>query len=140
MAAGNTDFVYWAARQMAAGAGYNWTASAVNMMLVSANYAPSPSGDQFVSDIPSGAILLRDIALTSLGVSLAGALYGSIPLLESELFTDEVVALVLYYLNDSDADSPLIYYTSTGIGFPFFAQGFNYAIGFDQASGGFFMA
>jgi hypothetical protein len=140
MASGNTDFVYYGARQMAAAAGLNWTSSPVNMMLVSASYAPNQATDQYVSAIPSGAILLRDIALTSLGVTASGVVHGSIPLLNALLLGSEVTGLVLYYKEATDSISPLIYFTSSGIGFPFFAQGFNYAIGFDQANGGFFTA
>lgn len=136
----NTDFVYAAARQMAAAAGLGWVAAPVNMMLVSASYAPNSLTDQFVSVIPAGAILLRDIALSSLGVTAAGVCFGTIPPLNAELFVPQVRGMVLYYKQGSDAGSQLIYYTSTGPGFPFQAQGFNYAIAYDQLAGGYFTA
>lgn len=134
------DFVYAKARAMAATTGLGWATAPVNMMLVSAAYAPSQANDQFVSAIPPAAILLRDIALTSLGVTPSGVCFGSIPLLQQILFAPQVVAIVLYYKQVSDGASQLIYYSSGGSGFQFFAQGFNYAIAFDQVAGGFFTA
>lgn len=140
MAAASTDFVYGKARALLAAAGLNWSTAAVNAMLVSAAYAPSPNSDQYVSSIPAGAIIIRDIALSGLGVGASGACYGTIAQLSALSSPSTCVALVLYVKGASDAVSPLIYYSSTGSGFPFKPSGFNYVIGYDQSNGGFFQA
>lgn len=140
MGIASTDFVYGKARALLAAAGLNWTASAINAMLVSASYAPSPNADQYVSDIPADAIIARDKALTALGVSAAGVCFGTISPYLSFASPQTVVALVLYVKGVSDSVSKLIYYSSTGSGFPFQPFGFNYVIGYDQANGGFFQA
>lgn len=134
----STDFVYGKGRKALNTAQINWSTAAIKVMLVSADYAPQPNTDQYVSDIPSSAILARDVALTGLGVSNAGVCFGTIPAFNSFSTPAPVVAVVLYVLGASDAVSPLIYYSSTGPGFPFQPQGFNYVIGFDQANGGYF--
>lgn len=140
MGIASTDFVYGKARALIAAAGLNWSSAAINAMLVNANYAPSPNTDQYVSTIPSNAIVIRDIALTSLAIGAAGQCAGLIPQFLSFASVSTVVALVLYVKGANDGVSPLIYYTSTGSGFPFQPQGFNYVIGYDQANGGFFQA
>lgn len=131
-----TDFLYNNARTMFATAQLNWPASNVNAMLVSAGYAPA-LGDQYVSAIPVAAVIVRDLQLTNLGVK-NGVCYGTIPDISSVVTPYQVTALVLYIKGASDSVSPLIYYSSTGVGFPFNIQGFEYAVGFDEAAGGYF--
>ncbi len=140
MAAASTDFVYGKARALIAAAGLNWTTAAINVMLVNGNYAPSPNADQYVSSIPASAIITRDKALTGLGVSASGACYGTISPYLSLSDPSICTAMILYVKGASDAVSPLIYYSSTGSGFPFKPNGFNYVIGYDQTNGGFFQA
>lgn len=137
MSAGTpADFVYNNARTMFATAALNWTTAAINAMFVSSDYAPLLT-DQYVSDIPASAIILRDYALTNLGVK-DGVCYGVVPEITGILSAYTVTAMVLYAKGATDAASPLIYYTSSGYGFPFPVQGFDYYVGFDQANGGFF--
>lgn len=131
-----TDFLYNNARTLFATAQLNWPAAAPNAMLVNSDYSPLLT-DQYVSAIPASAIIVRDLALTNLGV-VNGICYGTIPELSGIVTAYEVVAVVLYNKTSSDATSPLIYYSSTGPGFPFQIQGFDYAVGFDQTVGGFF--
>lgn len=140
MAGASTDFVYGKARALLAAAGLNWSSAAINAMLVSNAYAPSPNSDQYVSAIPGGAIVIRDIVLTGLGVGAAGQCFGTIPQFLSFASPLTARALVLYVKGANDGVSPLIYYSSTGSGFPFQPAGFNYVIGYDQANGGFFQA
>jgi len=132
-----TDFLYNNARYLFATAGLDWATADVNAMLVSLLYNPLLT-DQHVSDIPSGAVIVRDVALTSLAVSANGICSGLIPEFDSLDSTYAVKALVLYKKTGSDSTSPLIYYTSTGVGFPFAAQGFNYYVAFDSTNIGWF--
>lgn len=138
MGTGSTDFVYGKARRAFAQAQINWLSANVNAMLVSSVYSPNPNTDQFVSDIPPAAIITRDAALTALGVTAAGACFGTVPPYNSFAASAPVAAIVLYSFTGTDSTSKLIYYSSTGSGFPFLAQGFNYIIGFDQSNGGYF--
>lgn len=131
-----TDFVYNSARTAFATAQINWTAAPINAMLVNANYAPLP-GDSKVSDIPVGAIIVRDLALTNLGVT-NGICFGTIPEILGVVSASQAAAVILYVLGNNDSVSPLIYFSSTGPGFPFDITGFDYTVGFDQANGGFF--
>lgn len=138
MGTGSTDFVYGKARKAFYTAGINWATESICAMLVSAVYSPNPNTDQFVSDVPSGAIIVRDRALVSLGVSAGGVCFGTVPAFNSLIAAPLITAMILYSLRGTDGTSPLIYYTSSGSGFPFFAQGFNYVVGFDQSNGGYF--
>ncbi|HXS14422.1 MAG TPA: hypothetical protein VN734_17115 [Acidobacteriaceae bacterium] len=133
---GYTDFLYNNARHLFATAQLNWPTAAVNAMLVSASYSPSLN-DVYVSDIPSSAIIVRDLLCTSVGEK-NGACYCTIPQIQAVVSPYTVVAVVLYIKGASDSVSPLVYYSSTGPGFPFLLQGFSYYVGYDVASGGFF--
>lgn len=134
-----TAFVYGKAR-VAFGSGIiNWLTGPVNAMYVTSAYSPSPATDQYVSDIPAPAIVTRDYALTGVGITNSGVCFGTPPPLNA--FSSggaAIAAIVLYVKSGSDATSRLLYYSSSGIGFPFIGQGFNYVVGFDQANGGFF--
>lgn len=131
-----TDFLYYNARTLFATAQINWPAAAVNAMLVANGYSPQLT-HKYVSDIDPTAIIVRDLALTNLGVT-NGICFGTIPEIVAIVSPYTVVALILYIKTSTDAASPLIYYSSTGPGFPFTITGFDYTVGFDQTTGGFF--
>jgi hypothetical protein len=119
----------------AAGA-FDWATAPIQAMLVNYLYAPSLA-DQHVSDIPADAVIVRDVPLTGVGQS-NGVCYGNIPQFNALLSAFPVAALVLYASTGVDTTSLLVYYTSSGPGFPFAAQGLNYFVGFDSAQGGWF--
>jgi hypothetical protein len=131
-----TDFVYNSARTGFATAQINWLSLPINAMLVNENYSPLP-GDAFVSNIPSSAIIVRDLLLTNLGVK-NGVCFGTIPEIDGVTSAFPAAAVILYVLTNDDATSRLIYFSSTGPGFPFDLQGFSYFVGFDQSNGGYF--
>jgi hypothetical protein len=133
-----TDFVYAQARIALGSGSIDLLTADVRAMLVTNQYVPAPNSDQYVSSIPSGAIIIRDIALTSLSFNVSGYFRGTVPPFNSFLSSSIVTAIVLYVLGSSDPLSPLLYYSAGGPGFPFQPQGFNYIIGYDQASGGWF--
>lgn len=135
---GNKDFKYGAG-SVAIGTGLiNLLTANVQAMLVSALYAPQPNTDAHVSDIPIGAIIARDKALTGLRLNSSGVFSGTIPTFNSLVSSSQVVGVVLYVNSGLDSTSQLLYYSSTGPGFPFLPQGFQYVVGFDQSNGGFF--
>lgn len=131
-----TDFVYNVARERFAVSQANWLTATVKAALVSATYAPLAT-HEFVSDLGAG-IVARSEELTNKEVRTAGICAGEIPEFEALLSAQTVVACVLYIDSGDDATSRLLYYSSTGPGFPFTPTGFTYAVLFDQANGGFF--
>jgi hypothetical protein len=131
------DFVYNNARYLFATGALDWATATIEAMLVSSSYSPAVT-DVHVSDIPSGAIITRDQILTGLGVTAAGACYGAIPTWDALSSIYEVVAVILYKNTGTDSTSPLIYYSSSGPGFPFAVEGLNYFVGYDTSAGGYF--
>lgn len=136
MSGAPTDFLYNNARHLFATAQLNWPSAAINAMVVSAQYSPQLTHAN-VSDIPSSAILDRDLLCTSVGEH-NGVCFCTIPSIVGLSSVTPVVAVILYVKGSDDAHSPLVYYSSSGPGFPFLLQGFSYSIGYDQANGGFF--
>lgn len=133
----STDFVYATARQALNKAQINLSSVTIGAALVSSVYSPAPATDQYLSGIPSAAIL-EQVDLTGVAVSASGWLQGTIPQLLSFIAAVPCVALVLFVDTGNPATSQLLYYSSTGVGFPFLPSGFNYVVAYDQAAGGFF--
>lgn len=115
----------------------NWLTDNIGALLVGAGYSPSQAHDQFVSDIPSQAIVARSGQMGSMAIS-AGVCKGLLPQFSSLVSVQQVTALVLYQNTGLDATSQLIYYSDEGFGFPFLPQGLNYFVTYDQANGGWF--
>lgn len=136
MASPVTDLVYANARDDFAEARISWAASVVKCALIGPGYAPLLT-HKFMTDIPVASILARSANLTSLANS-NGVCSGVIPTFNSLLLVDQVIGMLLYLDTGVDATSQLVYFSSKGVGFPFFAQGFDYFIGFDLANGGWF--
>lgn len=130
-------FKYGYASTLFATGEMDWLTADICAMLVTAEYTPAANTDRFVSDIPSGAIVVRDIVLTNLQVN-QGVCAGEIPQQNSLVSATAVNALVIYAKTGSDGSSTLIYYSANGSGFPFLPTGFDYAILFDQSQGGWF--
>lgn len=133
-----TDFVYNKARVAFANGQISWPTSNVKAMLVGQLYTPQPATHQYVTDVPAGAIIVRDLVCSNIGVSSTGICFCTIAQVQSVSSPVEVAAMILYLSTGVDATSPLIYFTSSGIGFPFYLQGFNYFIGYDQTANGWF--
>lgn len=131
-----TDFLYNNARSLFSTGALDWPTSSIKAALLNELYTPSLD-DQHMSDIPSGAVIIRDVALTSLGQT-DGICFGNIPQFNALMSVSVVRAVLLYKSTGVDSTSPLIYYSSTGPGFPFAAQGFNYFVGYSATNGGWF--
>lgn len=115
----------------------NWLTDSICALLVGAGYAPSQAHDQFVSDIPSQAIIVRSPPMTAMAIA-NGVCRGLIQEFDALSATQPVVALVLYQNTSLDTTSQLIFYSDSGSGFPFLPQGLNYFVTYDQANGGWF--
>lgn len=133
-----TTMVYNNARHLFATGQINWPFVNAHAVLLNAAYAPQP-GDMFLSDIPTGAVM-KDVLMTDLGET-NGICFGTIPQFNAFSSGSDCIALGIY-LQDGGGpgSSALVYYSDDGFGFPFTPEGFNYAVGFDQAAGGFFQA
>ena len=134
------NFVYGKARASFGQAGINLLTADIRAMLVSAAYSPAPNTDQYVSSIPSGAVIIRDVALTGKSFSISGGFVGTIPTFDALIAAQPCVAVILYAYTGTDSTSKLLYYSSDGPGFPFLPTGFDYTVGYDQSSGGWFQA
>jgi hypothetical protein len=132
-----TDFVYPKARQALGTAGIDWATASISAVLLSDLYTPSLV-DQFVSAIPPAAILARAVC-TNIAIT-NGICTCLIPQFNSLLSDYICVAVALFIDTGDDTTSQLVYYSSTGNGFPFALQGFNYYVGPDASSGGWFQA
>ncbi len=136
----STTFKYNNASSLFANGALDWATlgSAAHCVLLSAAYTPSPT-DQYLSAIPAGAII-ADQAFTSTAANTAGVCYGVIPQFLALISAQPVVAMLIYHNTGNPNTSPLIYYSSQGSGFPFTAEGFNYAVGYNALNGGWFQA
>lgn len=131
-----TDLVYASARDDFADARISWPDAVVKCALIGPGYVPLLT-HVFMSDVPAGSVLARSANLTNL-THTNGVCAGLIPTFESLLLTEQVMGMLLFIDTGVDATSRLVYFSSAGVGFPFFAQGFDYFIGYDLANGGWF--
>jgi hypothetical protein len=115
---------------------WSWVDLPVHAAFLSANYTPDDS-HATLEDIPSNAVILRDLEMTRLRY-VEQLAKGVLPEVPSFQDSREVFALLLYTLGDTDAESELIYYSSDGTGFPWTPQGFDYGVAYRQENGGFF--
>ena len=131
-------FKYNLAANLFATAQIDWATvgTTAHCALLNDQYSPSMN-DQYLSEIPAGAIV-ADQAFTSTGVTANGVCYGAIPTFNALISSAPVAGMLIYISTGVSTTSPLIYYSSNGIGFPFTPQGFNYAVAYDALSGGFF--
>jgi hypothetical protein len=137
----STDFVYATGRKAINSAALgNLGAATIGYALVSNGYSPNPNTDQYFSSVPGAAIVAGGIGSHLTGVSLSanGSLIGTVPQFLSFISALTVVALVLFVDTGNANTSQLLYYSSSGPGFPFQPQGFNYVVAYDQVAGGFF--
>lgn len=134
-----TTLVYNNARYLFATGAINWATANVKAALLNAGYAPQQT-DQYLSAVPAGAIVARDQPVTALGVTAAGICYGTIGEFLALSSPLPVVGVLLYVSTGVDTTTPLVYYSSDGIGFPFTPAGLNWQVAYDIVNGGYFQA
>lgn len=117
---------------------FNWMTAPVWVAFVSDGYVADPAHIN-LTDIPTGALLARTGPLTSKDAT-GGYARGIPP--EMKLFRNgtPVAGIVLFENTGIDATSKLICYTNDGPALPFLGVGFDYAVAFNAALGGFFRA
>lgn len=115
----------------------NWETANLGALLVSAGYGALKGTDTLVSDIPPAAIIARSGLMTGCVIQ-NGICAGLIPQFNALVAAVACVGLVIYQNTGNDATSPLIYYSSDGLGFPFLPVGINYYVTYDQSNGGWF--
>lgn len=113
-----------------------WTVDTIKSLLVNAGYAPNPA-DQFVADIPSGAIAIRGSALAGKTV-VDGYCRATTTRYPDLLLPQEIIGIVLYKDTGDDATSVLLAYGDHEQYFPFTPTGFHYDFAWDAGFGGFF--
>lgn len=118
-------------------AGIDLLTAVIKAAVVSSGYAASKAKDQYVSDIPSAAILTRSSQLASPAI-VRGVFSAIIPEALAFTATVDAIGIILFRDTGNDSTSALLYYSDDGIGFPFLPAGLNYFFAFDQANGGWF--
>lgn len=134
------DIVYNEARYLMGTGALNLQSCNLALALCDASYAPTVA-DQYMTAVNPSSIAIRDIILTGVTVRAnGGAVYATIPQINALSWPNPIAGMLLYSKQVTDSVSPLIYYSSGGVGFPFTAAGLNYQIGYDQSNGGWFQA
>ncbi len=103
-----------------------WSTDTIKAMLVTSSYVASQSADQFVSDVPSGDIVVRSTALSG-KTSTAGVANAS-NLTISSVTGSAANAIVLYKDTGTDSTSRLIAYIDNYSGLPVTPNGGNITI------------
>ena len=112
------NFVYKKAKESLLNGEFNLSSNSLKVLLIDKSlYTPNENSDQYISDIPAGAIKKRSNSMTNVITSL-GVLDGdnvSINDYSGEGFS----AMVLYQSGSSDSNSKLIFFIDTSSGLPF---------------------
>lgn len=131
-----STFKYYNANVLFGTQQLNWRTANIKCLLVTAGYAKLPT-DVYVSQIPNAAIVARSANLVGCDI-IKGVFTGTVPQFSALAGAVPIVAMVLYQDTGLDTTSPLLFYSSDGVGFPFIPAGVNYFVGYDQANGGWF--
>jgi hypothetical protein len=130
------SFKYNYGRELFLTAQINWLADDIRMAVVDNFYSPSVE-DQFVSDIPTNAIIRRSDFLQS--KSAADGFARAVPAAMFSLsHANPVIGVVFFKDTGDDATSPLLAFVDDGVAFPLTAIGFDYYFAYDSIEGGFF--
>lgn len=84
-------------------------------------YTPNFLTDQYVSEIPSSAIVFRTSNVT--GVTAQNGIFDATDILEDSYNGTAFDAIVLYQVGNSDANSRLIFFIDQSEGLPFTGTG-----------------
>lgn len=133
--------LYPLARQAFLSGTINWLSdtikvAAVNTSTSGSNYTVNLATDQYLSVIPSAAIIATSSALTSPTVTNGVARAANVTY--SSVTGNRIDALVIYKDTGSAATSPLLAYVDTGTGLPLVPNGGSVEISWDQGANGIF--
>ena len=118
------------------GAGVNLVTGTVKAQLIDLGAYTPAAGDQFLSVIPSAALISSPVALASKTVtggvfSAASLVFPSVPAGTGTAATVEAIAI--YVDTGTASTSPLIALIDTGTGLPFTPAGNNETVAWDPA-------
>lgn len=112
------NFIYGKAKESLLKGEINLLSNQIKILIINTSlYTPSQNSDQFVSDIPSSAIIKRSNALQNVSVTL-GVLDAD-DLIIGDYDGSAFSAVIGYQVAATDASSRLIFYVDTAIGLPF---------------------
>jgi hypothetical protein len=134
-----SSFIYGKHREKLLTAAFNWLTSDIRMAFVTSGYVPNQDVDEFLSVIDPAHILIRSGSLTG-KTATSGYAAGLTP--EFLLYRNEnpVAGIVLFLHTGVDATARLLAYSNDGPALPFVGLGFNYAVSYNAAQGGFYRA
>lgn len=134
-----SSFIYGKHRERLLTGVFSWLSTDIRMAFVAVDYVPDEDADEFLADVPVNAILTRSGSLTGKTATL-GFAAGLTP--EFLLYRNErpVAAIILFEHTGNDATARLLCFSSDGPAIPFVGVGFNYAVSYNAAKGGFYRA
>lgn len=134
-----SSFIYGEHRERLLTGAFNWLTADIRMAFVTSAYVASQDTDEFVADIDPAHILIRSGSLTGKTATL-GFAAGLTP--EFLLYRNEnpAAGIVLFEHTGDDATARLLAYSNDGPALPFVGLGFNYAVSYNAAQGGFYRA
>lgn len=114
--------VYLKAKQALLEGDLDFTGQTLRILFIDKSlYTPNFSNDQFVSDIPSVAIVFRTANVS--GVTAENGTLDATDILEDSYNGSGFSAIVLYQVGLSDANSRLIFFIDESEGLPFSGTG-----------------
>lgn len=125
--------LYGKGRNSFATAGINWTGDTIKVNLVNtSSYTVAINTDQFLSDIPGGAIIAAGVTITSASATL-GTVNGA-TVTFSSVSGSQVGAMVIYKDTGTGSTSNLIAYIDTATGLPLTPNGGNVTVTWDTGT------
>ena len=111
------NFVYKKAKESLLNGEFNLSSNSLKVLLIDKSlYTPNENSDQYISDIPAGAIKKRSNSMTNVITSL-GVLDGDNVSIND--YSGEGFSAMVLYQRSSDSNSKLIFFIDTSSGLPF---------------------
>ena len=136
-----SNSLYALARQAFLSGAINWSSdtikvAAVNTTVAGSNYTVNLATDQYLSAIPTAAIIAKSSALTTPAVTAGVARADNVNL--GSVTGNRIDALVIYKDTGNVSTSPLIGYIDTGTGLPLTPNAGAIEISWDTGANGIF--
>jgi hypothetical protein len=113
-----SNFIYGRAKESLLKGEISVTTNAIRLLLIDGNqYIPSQNSDQFVSDVPVGAVRDRSGNLQNITTTLG--VFDADDITLTEYNGQSFTAVIGYQQGSNDASSRLIFYVDTATGLPF---------------------
>jgi hypothetical protein len=113
-----SNFIYGRAKESLLKGEISVTTNAIRLLLIDGNqYIPSQNSDQFVSDVPVGAVRDRSGNLQNITTTLG--VFDADDITLTEYNGQSFSAVIGYQQGSNDTSSRLIFYVDTATGLPF---------------------